>query len=698
MTAGVSDSLTSIDPPSSRADAKHWLIVAALLVLFYGLALSATLDKCTCYDEIAHLTAGYSYWLFNDYRLQPENGNLPQRWAALPLLTTRPTFPDREQLIWQHAHVWKVGREFFYKLGNDADRLLLQGRAMMALLGVALGLLVYGYARRLFGPGAGLLSLALFVLCPNLLAHAPLINSDMAACLFFLASLAAIWWVLHEFTWARFAVSSLILGGLFLAKFSAVIMVPVMVLLALLRVLDGRPLPVRLWGAWPGTFVLRRQQGEVFLGLFLLQGIAVLCLIWAFFGFRYSAFHDYRQDVDEFHAGGWETVAGINLPEGSLDAILWARQHQVLPEAYIFGFTHTLGKSQSRHGFLNGATAINGWRSFFPYAFLVKTPLSNFVVFALAILSVRVLWKPSAWRESWRGFYDTAPLWIFLVVYWVIAINSRLNIGHRHILPTYSVMYVLAGSAACWLVRSNDDGQRPRPGLKRGLGALLLAALAWTAFEATLAWPNYLAYFNQVIGGPRYGYRHLVDSSLDWGQDLPALKRWLDRYNPVGREPVRLAYFGMGLPEYYGIAARPLIRPLERDAEPDLDAFTPGIYAISATYFQGVYLEPRRPWDAYHEEELEAALPWKRWRDAAPSRTIALAGTDPLAASLNLAGEAAAFKGHRREYLKLPYCYFAKLCTYLQDREPDDEVNFSILIFRLDEMDLRQAFEVRHDR
>ena len=38
----------------------------------------------------------------------------------------------------------------------------------------------------------------------------------------------------------------------------------------------------------------------------------------------------------------------------------------------------------------------------------------------------------------------------FLAVYWATAMTSNINIGHRHILPTYPVMYILAGSAAAF--------------------------------------------------------------------------------------------------------------------------------------------------------------------------------------------------------------------------------------------------------
>src|SRR4029078_11960642 len=74
--------------PLTPARQPRRMVVAASVVSLIGLhwvlGTTALWDKCTTFDEIAHLTAGCSYWKWNDYRLQPENGNLPQRWDALP--------------------------------------------------------------------------------------------------------------------------------------------------------------------------------------------------------------------------------------------------------------------------------------------------------------------------------------------------------------------------------------------------------------------------------------------------------------------------------------------------------------------------------------------------------------------------------------------------------------------------------------
>ena len=103
------------------------VIVVLLAILHVVLAVTATIDKSPTFDEPVHLTAGYSYWLRNDFRFDPENGNLPARWAALPLIATRPNFPAPNSFPWNRVFVGKSSQLFFYWLGNDPDDMLLRG-------------------------------------------------------------------------------------------------------------------------------------------------------------------------------------------------------------------------------------------------------------------------------------------------------------------------------------------------------------------------------------------------------------------------------------------------------------------------------------------------------------------------------------------------------------------------------------------
>ena len=655
-------------------------IASLLLVTYAGLALSSSFGKSTTFDEIAHLTAGYSYWVTHDYRLNPENGILPQRWAALPLLAGDFEFPSLDLTGWWGSEVFfQVGPQFFYTLGNDVEVMLWRGRCMIVVLGVLLAGLVYVWARRLFGARGGIIALALFAFSPTALAHGRLITSDMAAALFFTASVGCFWTTLHRANLVRLLISALVMGGLFVSKMSAPLIVPIVLLLLLIRCLAGRPWIVdfgrsrRICGRWR----LLRLGGL----LVVAHMVVVVCVIWLFFGFRYTAFNHWQPNRDRMESG--DTIETLTEELALGPAIRQARNCRVLPEAYLHGFAFALHHARARRGFLNGQYRLEGWPYFFPYCVLVKTPLPIFAMLGLAAISTAAHWGwGSAFRSNGarsvvrgsrglrgrrigRGLYRTAPLWVLLAVYWLVAIRSHINIGHRHVLPTYPAMFILAGASAAWC-------KSPR----RFMPVAVVGLLLLLAVESIRIWPHYLAYFNQVIGGSKYGYRHLVDSSLDWGQDLPGLKKWLDDQglsdHSEGR--VYLSYFGTGNPDYYSIEARPL-PGYGVWRRPDDEELAGGVYCISATMLQSLY----------------TTLAVGHW--APPYETVYQQWKSELKELAQTRQQFSPAELERWNELRESFGFlrFARLCAFLRQRVPDHQVGYSILIYRLTDQDIDRA-------
>jgi len=262
--------------------------VAIVLAGFWGLMLASLWRKSPTFDELGGVTAGYTYWCYNDYRLDPEAGNLPQRVMALPLLSGRFRFPALSGEHWQTADVWSLAYDWFYNLGNDAEAMMRLIRTVSGLMTVALGVLVWFWSRRLFGPWGGLLSLLLFVLDPTVLANGALATTDMAVSLFFLAAIAALWALLHRLTTGRLLLSAGVTAALFVTKMSAPLLVPMALVLVAARLLSGRPLPVAV-GPWRGTIVRRGRQAAAFAGAAALHLLIGATVIWASFGFRFNA-------------------------------------------------------------------------------------------------------------------------------------------------------------------------------------------------------------------------------------------------------------------------------------------------------------------------------------------------------------------------------------------------------------------------
>ncbi|MES2696122.1 MAG: glycosyltransferase family 39 protein [Verrucomicrobiota bacterium] len=634
-----------------------WLGVAALLLLHAVLALHAVSKKSVTADEILHVTAGDLYWRYGDFRLQPENGNLPQRAAGLPswLMGAKPP-PLENNLYWKTADASVIGYQFFYEAGNDHWPLLMAGRSAVLVFGLGTGLLIFFWSRTLFGTPAGFLSLALYALCPNFLAHNALTTSDSASVFFLLATCGAFWRHVQHPTLANGALSALTLGLACVAKFSFLLLAPTLPLLAVLRLL------------------LEPRGGRLALGgrlaVSALGHVAVAgTVIWAFFGFRFSGFAPGVPPADHYMVP-WDAM----LPYIGVHAsfIEFCRAWKLLPEAFLYGYGMVMQYSNARGAFLAGEYSIFGWREFFPLAFAWKTPL---VILAASALGAFLLAR--RWLRHRAGMAGdlarAAPLLVFAVICWAVWIPSHLNIGHRHILPTYPVLFILLGGLAA-------------PGLlSPRLRFLPVLLVIGQGLASARIHPHYLAYFNALAGGPANGYRLLVDSSLDWGQDLPGLAGWL-RTRPApgaAEEAVYLSYFGSGEPDYYGIRATRL---------PFLNGFKlpirwyrpgPGLYCVGATMLQQVYSNVSKPWT--HELESE----YQRLRESAD--LFRRFYTDP--ASRPELVSIAPVAQWDRAWLRYDQLRFTRLCYYLRARPPEATVGYSILIYRLTEEDTRLAFD-----
>ncbi len=647
--AGEFSKFKSVPRPAQLSDG-FLVTLAVLLALAHAvLAVTATAEKSMTSDEIAHLTAGLAYNARGDFRLQPENGNLPQRWAALPLTLARAPLPPVTLPTWRDADVWNYGHTFFYEQTLATDEFLFLGRAMIALVSAATGLLIFFWSRAFFGWRGAFLSLGLFAFCPAFLAHGALATSDMMMVFFFLAGVGAWWRHLQRPGVAGAALSAVTLGLACVAKFSAVLLAPMFALCAI-GWLVGR---VRIDG-WRAPFGRLARTS-------VIHVVVAWAIIWAFYGFRFSAFApEFAEGANFNHGWGW-LVSDLGWPR---TIILRLREWHALPDAFLYGFTFVLQFAKARGAFLNGDYSVTGWVSFFPYAFLVKNTLPSL---ALLLIGLGALAK-LGWKALVKRLRPWTPLLALYVVYWATSLASHLNIGDRHILPTYPVLFITAGAFGAWL-----DWRRPIAALL--VGGLVLCHLG----EAWRIRPNYLAYFNPIAGGSANGWRHLVDSSLDWGQDLPTLKTWLDA-NARGQR-VFLSYFGTGDPAYEGIRATVLRSLPEVGPRHPAAALTAGVYAISATMLQQVYSAARGDWTIALEKEFQAL------RVIEPQ--LLAYQNDPVARA-RLAGEAPAEKWEagwkRYDWLRL-----ARLCHYLRARGADANAGYSILIYRLNADELRAA-------
>jgi hypothetical protein len=609
-----------------------------------------------------------------DHRLFPQNGQLPKRWGTLLLLSSDCRLPSTDQETWRHSDLDRFGHQFLYETGNDLGKILRVSRTSMVAIGLTLGIVVFFWSNYLFGRVGGCISLALYTFSPTMLAHGRLVTSDVTAALTFIVALLCLWEVLHTITIGRVLCCAAAVGLLLTSKMSGLLIVPIAALLAGLRLVHALPLHVAL----PGHLrVIYRRQTQLayLLAVALAVIVGAVVVIWAFYDFRYSAFRERNEGPDRFFFG--ETIDSLTRGKAAGPAIRLARDFKLFPESYLFGLAHVLSHSQAHPAFMNDQYSLHGWILFFPYTVLVKTPIPVFAIAAMAmwggVSPVRNRRRSERGFGRWArrivlGNYRTAPLWVFLMVYWAIALQMHLSIGERHVLPTYPAAFILCGAAGRWIQK--------RHWLWSGA---LIASVVCLAVESVRVCPTYLSYFNQMAGGPAQGYTHLVDSSLDWGQDLARLEQWLAqrRDTDLRDRPVYLAYFGSGDPDYSGIQATLLPCYLDWRDKINFQPLQPGTYCISATMLQSVYSPAFGPWSEPYEQLYRrySSLVAKSYGTRVPLKSVR--------------------EGRSNQQDRMIYEFeqlrFARLCAHLRRREPDDRVAYSILIFHVSADELQDA-------
>jgi hypothetical protein len=640
-------------------------IVAILLGLHILIALTSIIDKSNTWDETGHLTSGYVIWKYNDYRFNAEGGNFFQRLAALPLLSMDLKFPE-DSKAWQNSDLFTLAYEFFYRTGNPPEQMLWWGRAVNVGFSVLLGIIVYLWSVRLFGSFGGVFSLFLYVLSPTVLAHGRLATVDLLLTCLMLITLGMLWRVMHRITLTRMALLGICSSFLFLTKFSSLLFFPVAFLLFACRIVYGKPLVLR----WPslGRGMLNKRirsrggiAGIICITAFLMVVVNYMT-IWTFYGFRYEVADEFETESASLYRP-WE-----DMIEGSgrfRDVIQIMADNHFLPRSYLYGLAYTLNMSKQRRSFLFGQYSVTGFRSFFPAMFALKTPVISLLL--IWVSAGTIFWHFKKRRRLPHFLYVSAPLLLFFIIYAYTALSTNLNIGHRHILPLYPVLFVFCGALAYFKIQN------------KWMRHLLPALMFFYIIETQSIYPHYLSFFNILSGGPSEAHRIAVDSSLDWGQDLPAVKSWIA--NHPDEKPFYLSYFGTSSPDFYGLDVRLLPGYVTFDKKNiDIASLKAGTYLISATQLKNVYGVYFGDWkEKWEHDYLELRDIARRYRELMK---------DPKEA-----GQFISRFGHGK-FAQMMQTYeslrFAILCKFLNTKEPDDIIANTVLVYRLTESDIEE--------
>jgi hypothetical protein len=535
-------------------------------------------------DEPTHLSAGLSAWAEGDYRQSTGNLFFTQKWAAWPLFL-RGVRPPAESV--QRALQWNpilVGEALVFSADSDPRGLLAPARRMTLALCLLTGVLVWGWAGWLGGPAGAAFASLLYATSPAILANGVLVTTDTGAGFWYLAALISYAWLLRRPSALAAAAAGFCAAMMLLSKFSIVALLASAALLL----------------AWHLSCARGRVAVAPLAGWHAAAGAVAWVTLWAFFGFQ-------------FRPGGY-TYLSIE-PSTTAERIVSAlgRWH-ALPEPYLREVVTFEDMIRPRRAYLLGDFRMGGFWDYFPVAFVAKATVAMLLALCAGLLVLR---PPKGGGGRALGFSALAA---GALGYVAVAELSPLNIGARHILPLFVLGSVAGGVALGILARRGWIAR-----CVAGAIGLLAAAEGFSARRQPLAW------FNALAGGPMSGYRIMVDSSLEWGGDLPGLIEWEhDLRRRDSSSPVYVSLLGPPGHEHSGLTATNLEWAFTEGV------VRPGYFVFGATRLVGGPVDLFGEWGEHLREEWNEKGA-SAWHGALP----------PAVAQLAVARLAASCRGMR---------------------------------------------------
>jgi len=570
-----------------------YLIAGLMLTFMITIAFFSMVGDSAIMDEVAHLPAGYSYITQHDMRINPEHPPLIKDlaggmvWLYSKITGTNITFPTWIK-AWQSDinGQWDLGFDFMYNEGNNADLMLLLGRIPMLLILLILGIYIFKWTRELFGSGAALLSLFLYSFSPTFLAHGRFVTTDVAAAAaIFIASYYFIRWLKNPCL-KNLIIAGLVFGAAQLAKFNVFLLIPIFIFISIVWIaIKWRSENNTLW----------KNIWLYFGGTILLMAIGYIVILWPVYLFHVANYPMARQQADIkfiLSSFGIRPIANLIYFLAGIPVFRAFAQ-------YGLGLAMVMQRAAGGNtSYFLGEISATGSKIYFPIMYLIKETLSLHILTLIAIFVAIIaffknkIFKPLNFRLFLTNHIAEITMVSFIVFYWWYSMRSPLNIGVRHILPTFPLIFLMvAGLISQWLkIWPNEKNDSVSNTIKKSFVILSRSSVkyfiigilvTWQIVSVVSVYPSFLAYFNEAVGGPANGYKYVTDSNLDWGQDLKRLAQWVDKNN-IDR--IYVDYFGGATSPYY--LDGKFLSWWGTRSPLDLNA-TGGYLAVSATFFQG---------------------------------------------------------------------------------------------------------------
>lgn len=568
--------------------ARQWICISAVFVAVLLIGASCFLNSAGV-DEVGHLAAGLSHLQFGEFDLYRVNPPLVRTMVscgvfALSVPVDWSKYDRRPDVRAE----FDVGFDLFES--SEASTVYLPLARLTALPFFFIGAWTcFAWGKSLGGLGGGTIATILWSFSPNILAHAAMITPDCGATALGIAAAFAFWSWLKSPSWCQAMIGGILLGLAELTKFTWIILFALWPL---------------LWLVCPQTESARavnRIQTGTQLVLMLILAIYVINIGYGFEG-SCQALGEFEFVSEALGGSPRErpNAFGNRFRETWLHALPFP-----LPKNYLQGIDVQKRDFERQFpSYLHGRWQNRGWWYYYGYALLIKEPVGYWAIFLLAL--IKALFgnrNDSTWLD------DLVLLSPGLCVLGLVSSQTGFNHHLRYVLPALPCIYIWVGGQLGRLLSKGVPLKQGQPAnamdklkpscstrrlrVSMCAACLIVASLVCGVVSSMLQWPHSLSYFNEAAGGPLNGHASLVDSNIDWGQDLFYLREWLDRH-PEAR-PLAMAYFGGFDPRAIGIDyhlppnRKSSTRTHDNDSKfPEEVGPRPGWYAVSVNFLRGM--------------------------------------------------------------------------------------------------------------
>ena len=448
------------------------LVIFFLLINFLSMR-----DKDWTYDEKAHFK--YGGYILNGSSNRFDDSKMPvTAWNVLPV---------------KIAGVLPRGiiKTYFEDLP--------MARLMTTLFSVVIAIMVFHWSRKLYGVIPAFVSLALYVLDPNIIAHSQLVTTDVYMMGMMLVSCYWLWRFANSRRSRDLWIFSLMLALAQLTKYTALSLYPLFLAALFIHDLPRWREDIRM-----GCGQKARREMAMYIPHTVIVAAVGIVVVNAGFLFNrpFTPFNEYTFRSELFKS--MKLDVRVPTPYPFLEGFDWviSREREGTGEGY--GKIYMLGERRTV-----------GFKGYYFVATLLKMPIATQLVLFAAFLIYfwRVREKQSLWSDE---IFLLLPI-LFYTMYYNFFFNAQ--IGIRYYIIVFPLLYIFAGS----LFVKWEAFSRVKRIAAFALGLYLLAS--------TLSYyPNYLGYFNEIVWKRIDAYKYLADSNLDWGQDDIALEKYRGKH------------------------------------------------------------------------------------------------------------------------------------------------------------------------